>query len=234
MNDSSMTPPTQMMAWSHIIASGSQAEVFLQGQLTQDVAPVDERGTWSLVLAPDSVVIASCLVRRADTAVVLVVERELAEGVHRRLARFLLRTDCQLTVIDVESGPFADAAQRVARGWPGAPEFAAGLTPHSFGDSFVRSTISFTKGCFTGQELVGRLDARGSSVPWRLVRASGPDRDHVNAVLCSKGPAGPQGLTTVVHVTDGVTGLGFAHRSLLAGGSEAIHLADGVIVEPIG
>jgi len=37
-----------------------------------------------------------------------------------------------------------------------------------------RLDVSFTKGCFTGQELVGRLDARGSSVPWRMVRASGP------------------------------------------------------------
>jgi len=234
MNESSMTPSTQLMAWSHVIASGSQAEVFLQGQLTQDMAQVDERGTWSLVLAPDSVVIGSCLVRRADATMVMVVEREFAEDVRSRLARFLLRTDCQLTVIDVESGPFVDVAERVMRGWPGAPEFAAGLTPHSFGDSFVRSTISFTKGCFTGQELVGRLDARGSSVPWRLVRASGADRDHVNAVLCSKGPTGPQGLTTVVDVSDGVTGLGFAHRTLLAGGSEATALSDGVIVVPIG
>jgi len=222
------------MAWSHIVASGSQAEVFLQGQLTQDMAQVDERGVWSLVLAPDSVVIGTCLVRRADAAMVMVVERELAEDARRRLARFLLRTDCQLTVSEVSSGPFVDAAERVVRGWPGAAEFAAGLTPHSFGESFVRSTISFTKGCFTGQELVGRLDARGSSVPWRLVRASGPDRDQVNAVLRSKGPTGPQGLTTVVEVSGGVTGLGFAHRTLLDSGSEAIAFSDGVVVVPIG
>jgi tRNA-modifying protein YgfZ len=34
-------------------------------------------------------------------------------------------------------------------------------------------TVSFTKGCYTGQELVARLDARGSNVPRRLRRISG-------------------------------------------------------------
>jgi tRNA-modifying protein YgfZ len=33
----------------------------------------------------------------------------------------------------------------------------------------VERTVSFTKGCFTGQELVARLDARGSKVARRLV-----------------------------------------------------------------
>ncbi len=32
----------------------------------------------------------------------------------------------------------------------------------------VDRTVSFTKGCFTGQELVARLDARGSNVARRL------------------------------------------------------------------
>ena len=42
----------------------------------------------------------------------------------------------------------------------------------------VDRTVSFTKGCFTGQELVARLDARGSKVARRLwglvVAAVGP------------------------------------------------------------
>ena len=34
----------------------------------------------------------------------------------------------------------------------------------------VERTVSFTKGCYTGQELVARLDARGNRVARRLVR----------------------------------------------------------------
>jgi folate-binding protein YgfZ len=33
----------------------------------------------------------------------------------------------------------------------------------------VDRTVSFTKGCFTGQELVARIDSRGGNVPRRLV-----------------------------------------------------------------
>ena len=91
--------------------------------------------------------------------------------------------------------------------------------------------MSFTKGCFTGQELVGRLDARGSSVPWRMVRATGPNEARVNEVLRSRGPAGPSGLTTSLRTGATVTGLGFAHRSLM--GSEDLERAHDVHVEEI-
>ena len=41
----------------------------------------------------------------------------------------------------------------------------------------VERTVSFTKGCYTGQELVARLDARGSKVPRRLVGVVGRPGD---------------------------------------------------------
>ena len=42
----------------------------------------------------------------------------------------------------------------------------------------VEACVSFTKGCYTGQELVARIDSRGSNVPRRLrgVLLSGPAR----------------------------------------------------------
>ena len=33
----------------------------------------------------------------------------------------------------------------------------------------VEQSVSFTKGCYTGQELVARIDSRGNNVPRRLV-----------------------------------------------------------------
>ena len=41
----------------------------------------------------------------------------------------------------------------------------------------VERTVSFTKGCYTGQELVARLDSRGSNVARRLVGLVGPLSD---------------------------------------------------------
>jgi folate-binding Fe-S cluster repair protein YgfZ len=217
--------------WASIEASGPDTEEFLQGQLSQDLTTASERDVWALLLAPDGIVLTSCLVSATADGYALVVPRELGDTALTRLKRFLLRTKCTLELRDVDHGPYDSSSDQVREGLPGSREFAKGLTPQCFGASFVASTVSFTKGCFTGQELVGRLDARGSSVPWRLVRATGPDEARVNEVLTSKGPAGPSGLTTFVHSGDTVVGLGFAHRSLL--GSEDLERANDVFVEEI-
>ncbi len=183
---------TTTLRWSVIEARGDDAEMYLQGQLSQDLTRLDEHGAWTLVLAPDSVVVTAALAQRAEGGINLVVPRELAEATHQRLRRFLLRTKCALNVRDADDGPYATMDELIEARWPGANEFAKSLTPHSFGRRFVDATISFQKGCFTGQELVGRLDARGSSVPWRFVRVSGPNVEAIAAVLSSKAPMGPR------------------------------------------
>jgi folate-binding Fe-S cluster repair protein YgfZ len=217
--------------WASITAQGPEAELFLQGQLSQDLSAMTATGLWALLLAPDGVVITSCDVTAAPDGYQLVLPRELGDVSLSRLRRFLLRTKCTLELTDLDHGPYASLCDQIDAGRPGPNEFAWGLTPQCFGGTFVASTVSFTKGCFTGQELVGRLDARGSSVPWRMIRASGPDEARVNDVLTSRGPAGPSGLTTFVRTRETVIGLGFAHRSLL--GSEELAGALDVHVEEI-
>jgi folate-binding Fe-S cluster repair protein YgfZ len=215
--------------WSSIVASGPDATSFLQGQLSQDIATVGASGAWSLLLAPDGIVITSVHVSSSLNGYNLAVSRELGDVALARLRRFLLRTACTLELIELDHGPYDTLKEQIDAGSPGPAEFARGLTPQCFGGNFVASTVSFTKGCFTGQELVGRLDARGSSVPWRMVHVTGPNEARINEVLTSKGPAGPSGLTTSTRSGESVIGLGFAHRSLL--GSEELQLAPDVHVE---
>jgi folate-binding protein YgfZ len=70
-----------------------------------------------------------------------------------------------------------DGAFEVARILSGIPALDRELTDKTIPAEagIVERTISFTKGCYTGQELVARLDARGNRVPWNLrsVRAAG-------------------------------------------------------------
>lgn len=219
---------TTTLLWSVIEARGDDAESFLQGQLSQDLTSLDPTGSWTLVLAPDSVVVTAALATRVEGGIDLVVPRELAEETASRLRRFLLRTKCTITAREVDAGPYATIGDLIEARWPGANEFAKSLTPHSFGRHFVDATISFQKGCFTGQELVGRLDARGSSVPWRFVRVTGPSAEAIDAVLTSKGPEGPKGLTTWRLREGDVEGLGIAHRTLI--GAEGL---DDVTIEEI-
>lgn len=54
----------------------------------------------------------------------------------------------------------------------GVPAMGAELTPDTIpaemGQRVVDASVSFAKGCFTGQELVARIDSRGGHVPRRL------------------------------------------------------------------
>ena len=218
-----------MPRWSSIVVGGPDAASFLQGQLSQDITTVGPAGVWSLLLAPDGIVITSLFIVATPDGYELTVPRALGDAALTRLRRFLLRTACTLELSDAEHGPYETTDEQIEARRPGPAEFARALTPQSFGASFVSSTVSFTKGCFTGQELVGRLDARGSSVPWRLVHVSGPSVARIDEVLTAKGPVGTSGLTTASRRGDAVVGLGFAHRSLFA--SEELSLATDVSVE---
>ena len=202
--------------WSVIVVDGPDGHSFLQGQLSQDIALGDGEEVWSALLTPSSIVITSCLVRSKQGRFEVVVPEPLGDAALSRLRRFHLRVDCTLELLSCPSGSFNTIGEQVAMSRPGPNEFAAELTPQSFGRNFVDSMVSFTKGCFTGQELVGRLDARGSSVPWRLVRCRGASLDSIETALRAKGPEGPSGVSTAIAVSDGVEALGFIHRSALA------------------
>ncbi|HEV2362543.1 MAG TPA: hypothetical protein VGS21_12645 [Acidimicrobiales bacterium] len=79
--------------------------------------------------------------------------------------------------VDIEVTPTASLPDGVGEGDPGALEYAriaagvpwmgtdiqAGAFPHETGA--VSRTVDFGKGCYTGQELVARVDSRGGSAP---------------------------------------------------------------------
>jgi folate-binding protein YgfZ len=63
----------------------------------------------------------------------------------------------------------------------GVPALGAELTeatiPAEVGPRVIAESVSFTKGCFTGQELVARIDSRGGHVPRRVRGLVVPGRD---------------------------------------------------------
>lgn len=72
-----------------------------------------------------------------------------------------------------EVGADAFEAVRIECGWPAmGAEFSAtgdaSVIPAEAGRWLVDSSASFTKGCYTGQELVARVDSRGSNTPRHL------------------------------------------------------------------
>jgi folate-binding protein YgfZ len=75
-----------------------------------------------------------------------------------------------LDVLDeVPAGdPGAFEAARIEAGVPAMGRELTDKTIPQEAGSLVEHTVSFTKGCYTGQELVARLDARGGNVARRL------------------------------------------------------------------
>jgi len=68
------------------------------------------------------------------------------------------------------AGPEDYASLRIRSGIPALGAELTGATiPAEAGQQVIDASVDFTKGCFTGQELVARIDSRGGRVP-RLVR----------------------------------------------------------------
>jgi folate-binding protein YgfZ len=151
--------------------TGPDAESFLQGQLSQDVAALAPgQSAWSFLLQPQGKVDALLRVTRLDgDRWRLDVDRGWGDAVRARLERFKLRVKVEIEVGDPATvdDVYTDERARVAAGWP---RMGAELTDKTIPaeTGIVDRAVSFTKGCFTGQELVARIDSRGGNVPRHL------------------------------------------------------------------
>jgi folate-binding protein YgfZ len=111
----------------------------------------------------------------------------------------------------------------------------------------VERTVSFTKGCYTGQELVARLDSRGSNVARRLVGVvatepgAGGDAVplgrgmtlHAGEAPAGDGAAEDKVVGTVTSAAwsselGAWAGLGYLHRRVAAPGPVRLRSGDGV------
>jgi len=159
-----------------ITAVGVDAERYLDSQLAQQIEGLgDSERVWSLLLEPTGKVIAVVGVTRraADD---FLIDCDPGDGglVLARLQRFRLRVDVEfaLSLSDVDI-PAEVELSRIREGWPrGGREIVAGETiPAEL--SMLNDLVSFTKGCYPGQELVERMDARSSSAPFEIIQMSG-------------------------------------------------------------
>jgi len=101
-------------------------------------------------------------------------------------------------------------------------ELDQGTIPAESG--LVDRTVSFTKGCYTGQELVARIDSRGNRVARRLcglVLPAGVDpAGLVGGELIFPGAARTVGRVTSAAICPGLGAVGalaYVHRSIKVG-----------------
>jgi len=190
--------------------SGADAQRYLQGQVSQDLLPVEVGDSrWTFVLQPTGKIeVLARVWRRGEDDYVFDTDAGFGEALAARLARFKIRVEATIeplawravavrrtdgssrpdgTVVgwwghdfDVlgaaPDGPEgideADAAvlelARIEAAWPAmGAEIVPGETiPAETGLADV--AVSYTKGCYPGQELVERMDSRGAEAPRRV------------------------------------------------------------------
>ncbi|HEY3942379.1 MAG TPA: glycine cleavage T C-terminal barrel domain-containing protein [Acidimicrobiales bacterium] len=269
--------------------AGPDAADYLQGQCSQDLAPLEIGGAAdSLLLAPDGKIVAVVRVSRVeDDAFVVDCEGGHGEAVHERLARFKLRSKFEMERISwrclAVRGTGAErlgttelhrlrrpgvvlAARTAHNGWGGVDLLGPDPTADIAGlrwcgegaweacrieagvpsmghelrggrvipaeTGLLDETVSFDKGCYTGQELVARLDARGSRVPRRLcgvVVAGGADTVPavLGAELVTDKAVGTVTSAAWSPALEAVVGLAFVHRSVEIGATVDLRPADG-------
>lgn len=164
---------------------GDDAQAFLQGQLTCDMRMVSPtQWHYGGYCLPNGKVLAVFSLQQTEDGYLLALPDELADTVMRRLQMFVLRSKVVLarsglhlyardtggiTLCAGESAPAAATDSRayfLSRIQHGHAEIFAATSgeflPQMLGlqDS---GALSFTKGCYVGQEAVARLQYKGSN-----------------------------------------------------------------------
>ena len=240
--------------------SGTEAESYLQGQLSQDIEGMsDGEARFTFLLQPSGKVDAWLrITRQAQNDYLIDVDKNYGELVLARLKRFLLRTDCRVEILNYflyteignsrNENDFVDCIA-IPYSWFGfeftdyifkSDSFSEGFTliddqvwtevrikagipemgkeidtstiPASLG--IADFSVSFTKGCYTGQELVARMDSRKGGTPYRLVKISG-----ISGITASQGFLLNNGeeigtITSEIVIDNDFFALGFLKRGV--------------------
>jgi folate-binding protein YgfZ len=156
-----------------VAVEGPDALTYLHSQVSQDLndMSVGEQ-RWTFVLEPTGKVESLARVTRtADRRYELDTDAGFGERLLARIERFKIRVDADVTLIPAPAdGPATDEEARVAVGWP---RLGVEIVPGEAipaGTGLTRVAVSFTKGCYPGQELVERMDSRAAEAPRSLRR----------------------------------------------------------------
>ena len=159
-----------------VTVAGADARTYLHSQISQaidDMTVGEQR--WTFVLEPTGKIVSlariTCV---ADDRFDLDTDAGFGADLLARLDRFKIRVDAATSLAEASTGgDVADAAadgERIRLGWPrmGA-EIEPGETIPA-GTGLAAVAVSFTKGCYPGQELVERMDSRAADAPRSIRR----------------------------------------------------------------
>jgi len=209
-----------------VTVTGPDARRYLHSQIAQDVESLAVGdGLWTLVLAPNGRVDVLARIQcESEERFELDTEAGFGDELAQRLSRFKIRVKAEIATEPRDlagahrvgwwgTGEWTVGADyetaRVAAGWPamGSEIVPGERIPAEVG--VVNASVSFTKGCYPGQELVERMDSRGSQAPNQLrILTVGDDAKPGDPIVDQQGEQ-PVGVLTSVA---GGRALGYVKR----------------------
>lgn len=203
MNDKDVVRVTGADTWS-----------FLQSLLSQDVLGMEQGERRSaLMLTPQGKVeVLLGIVREGDDAL-LETDSGWGEALKNVLSRYKIRTAVEVSLESLGDDPSDQSElERIQNGIPRMGfDLDSSVIPQEA--ALEIESVSFTKGCFVGQELVCRIDSRGHvNRHLRLITNS-------SGVTLVKGDSLLQGGKVVGEVTSSAPGfaLGYVRREVEIG-----------------
>ena len=164
-----------------IKVEGADAAGFLHGQFTTDITGLASgRACLSAWCDAKGRVVATFILARQDETFLLLVPDDIKETFVKRLKMFVLRSDVVINNADEEDNPQfphlpgtdGDLSETalIRQGIPLLhPETSCRFLPQELNLDDL-DAVSFTKGCYPGQEIIARLRYRGA-VKRRLCHA---------------------------------------------------------------
>ena len=158
-----------------ITIGGTDAVEFLQGQLTQDVSLLANAGRLPAAWCnPKGRVVVTLILVQVGDAIGLIVPADMTDRVAQRLTMYRMRSKVDIgepsddwtSLLEAHD---SDPAALIRAGIPTIDSSnTEQFTPHMLNLDKL-GYISFSKGCYTGQEVVARTENLGKSKR-RLIR----------------------------------------------------------------
>jgi folate-binding protein YgfZ len=217
-----------------VVVEGPQAISFLDGLLSQDLSKLHPtHPIRSFLLAPQGKLRALLWITGEGERVEVVADAGWGKKVADDLAHYKIRVKATIaepipvtTVVGPDLAytflrPGSEATELSFDEWnairieAGEPVMGIDVDDNTIPQEtgLVDKAVSFSKGCFLGQELVARLDSRNGRVNRHLRRVQLEKLPTVPAAVADNG-----GFITSAAVTaNGATGLGLLHRRINPG-----------------
>lgn len=162
-------PEVGLQLYKQITVRGTDAVEFLQGQLTQDISLLANAGQLPAAWCnPKGRVIATLRLLALDSSIGLLVPTGMQETLLKRLIMYRMRADVEFVTNRFDWTQHVNAndtdPEKLIKA--GVPTIDATntekYTPHMLNLDKL-GAISFSKGCYAGQEVVARTENLGKS-----------------------------------------------------------------------